>query len=240
MRALIYAACVKASKGTEDLLLTHAALVALTPLIPVPFVDDLAKSRLQRRMAQALADRRHVVVSPEAVAILADDATAVLGGLGRRIALMPLRFLVRRLLLVLRGKTIVDLASRTYHRGFLIDAAFAYRLVEPSGAGSARDVRAAIDEVMRSFPLAGSPVTHAIREGLARSGDALGAIYGRLRGEAPRDVDAAIDAAAASLAGDATDPLRRAVDAVPRAHFDALEGALLEALARRGITPRRT
>jgi uncharacterized protein (DUF697 family) len=229
---------VKASKGTEDILLAHAALVALTPLIPLPFVDDVAKNRLQRRMVHALADRRGVVVAARSVETIADDESAVLAGIGRSLALVPIRFVLRRLLLVLRGKSIVDLASRTYHRGFLVDAAFAYRLCEPAGPATARELRAAIDEVLATVPIASSPVTHAIREGLARSGKALLDVYGRLRGDEPRGVDAALDAATASLAGDAVDPLRRAVDEVPPAHFEALEGALLAALGRRGIVPR--
>lgn len=212
------------------MLVVHAALVALTPLIPLPFVDDLAKNRLQRRMVRTLAERRAVFLERGAVEAIADDESAIFRGLGRSIALLPIRFLLRRLLVVLRGKAIVDLASRTYHRGFLIDAVFAHGFHQP-GRASPRAIRRAIDAVLAEQPLAASPVTHAIREGLTRSGRSLAAVYERLR-KPTSNVDAAIDAAAESLA-DGVEPLREAVDEVPPAHFEALERALLERLATR-------
>lgn len=226
---------MKASKGTEDILLIHAALVALTPLIPLPFVDDIVQSRLQRRMVQALADRRKLHLGLDGVAAIADDEGAVvrgIGRLGRRLALVPLRFVLRKLLLVLRGKAIVDLASRTYHRGFLVDAAFAHGLCAPAGEASPHDVRRAIDAVLATVPVARSPITHAVQEGLEASGRSLLDIYARLRGEAKRDVDVAIDHAAESLEGGPVEEMRRAIGEIPTAHFDELEQALLKKLKR--------
>ena len=42
--------------GNQKLIITHAVLTGLTPLIPVPIVDDLVKSYFQRRLVREVPD----------------------------------------------------------------------------------------------------------------------------------------------------------------------------------------
>jgi len=72
--------------------LTHTALVALTPLVPLPFVDEMARNRLQRRMARLLAQRYDLLLQPAELARLADDQPGnVAGSLVKGLVLTPLR-----------------------------------------------------------------------------------------------------------------------------------------------------
>ncbi len=41
--------------GNQRSLITHAVLVGLTPLIPVPVLDDLVKSYFRKRLVRSLA-----------------------------------------------------------------------------------------------------------------------------------------------------------------------------------------
>ncbi|RLB63466.1 MAG: hypothetical protein DRI90_06785 [Deltaproteobacteria bacterium] len=78
--------------GRDRTLLTHTALVALTPLVPLPFVDEMARNRLQRRMARLLAQRYDLLLQPAELARLADDQPGnVAGSLVKGLVLTPLR-----------------------------------------------------------------------------------------------------------------------------------------------------
>ena len=168
--------------GRDRILLTHTALVALTPLIPLPFVDDMAKSRLQRRMVRLLAQAYDLVLQPAELALLGDDQPGnVAGGIVKGLVLTPLRRMLLKTFMVLAGNKIAEVASRCYHRGFLTDRVFARGLCAPDGPHSAGAIREAIDEVMAAVPMASSPVTAALRAGLSRSRVALARLSKSLR-----------------------------------------------------------
>ena len=57
----------------QSVLLTHAVLVGLTPLIPIPILDDAVKGRIERRMVGELARVHGVALSKDAIAALASD-----------------------------------------------------------------------------------------------------------------------------------------------------------------------
>src|SRR5690606_27872846 len=138
---------------------------------------------LQRRMVRALAERHRINVWDEEVRVLADDhATGGwFSGMARRLVFGQLKKVLRKTLLVLAGKRLVDLASRTYHHGWLVDRAFAHRWCAPAGSRSAEEVREAIDQVLAETPLATSPITRAISVGFERSQSALAEAYTELR-----------------------------------------------------------
>ena len=46
-----------APPNNQGTIATHAVLAGLTPLIPVPVVDDIAKNYFRRRMVRGLAPR---------------------------------------------------------------------------------------------------------------------------------------------------------------------------------------
>jgi hypothetical protein len=221
---------------SDGILLAHTALVALTPLVPLPFVDELLESYLLRRMVRGLAAAHRLRIWDEEVAALVDRPSSRL--LGRALlgaALSPLKRFLRKTFLVLVGKKVVDSASACYHRGWLIDLAFARGWCAPHGPHSARALREAIDAVLRDVPVATSPVTQAIRAGLERSRDGLALALTPVREwvavlrREPIDAEVARtvhDAERRAEAAGVIAELRRALSDVPAEHFQALERAL--------------
>ncbi len=231
--------------GTDGVILTHTVLVALTPLIPLPFVDKAVKGYLMRGMFKRLATAHKLRLWDREVATLADDEVGrVLGGYAKGVVLMPLKLILRKTFLVLAGKSIVDLASRTYHRGWLLDHAFEQGWCAPAGPRSATQVRTAIDELLREVPIARSPVTRAFRLGFDRSRDLLGGAVQNLRDKLATLRGRPVEADVKQALDDVTDDggglaaivaqLRRAMTEVPEAHFDELAAKLAAKLAPKG------
>lgn len=183
-------------------LLAHKALLAgLATLIPVPFVDGAVKQAVQRSLVRALAERHGVSLSPRSVSILADDeSTPLLRGLASKVMLMPLRWALRRAVIVLSVKGVVDAVSDVYHRGVLLDHAFAEKHCAPQGPHSSAEIRRAIDAVCKETVT--SPVEHAIRAGLEPYKSALGhaadVLRGRLAAEERPDDEGSAERATAS------------------------------------------
>ena len=245
---LRYAAEMADDARADGVLLGYSVLVGLTPLIPLPFVDDAARGYLMRRMVRAIAEAHALKLWEEEVRELADErSVSVVKGMFRGLALLPIKLVLRKAIFLLTGKRIVDLVSEIYHRGFLLDRAFANGWCSPHGEAKARDLRVAMDALLVETPVTTSPVTAALRVGFERSRDALGRALTTLRarfspgasaGEVDRKIDQTVEQAAsdeASGLGSIVAELRRALTAVPREHFDALEKRLGERL---GITQK--
>ena len=216
----------------QGILLTHATLVALTPLIPLPFVDDIVQGRLERRMIRLLAEGHALRIWEEEIRVLAEGPRgSVVKSFAKGVAFAPLEKVLRKTFFFLAGKKMVDLASQTYHVGWLADHAFAMGWVSPHGRHRAREVRAAIDRVLAEVPIASSPVTRALKVGLSRSRETLADVFemvqaqmGVLRRE-PRDDQVARmvdDVDRAGLLDRVVEQLRRALTEVPSEHFDEL------------------
>lgn len=215
----------------DDLLLTHAALVALTPLVPLPFVDEMARRHLERRLLRELARRHSVALSEAEIELLTASTEGFLDGkaLGRRLLLMPFKWVFKRVVLALRGKAIIEAASLALHRAALYDAALERDLVRIHGPDRLRE---AVDATLRSVPIATSPVTSALKAGLTASQDALARGYDRLRrGVLSGGLEGAYDGAASAMReGGGLTGLRQNLSARPREHLARLERDLLERL----------
>ena len=134
--------------------------------------------------------------------------------------------------MVLAGKKMVELASECYHRGWMLDEVLAQGWCAPAGPHPAADVRRVIDKILRDVPVAKSPITEALkvgydasREALQQAFDKLKARLTRLRGGVPPERVAREARDGADL-GSVVDALRRALDDVPRDHFDGLRERL--------------
>ena len=222
---------------SQKQILVHATLVGLTPLIPFPFVDDMVKGQLQRRLVRTLADVHGLDLGMPDVKVLADDPPrSWVKGVAVSTALYPLRVVLRKTFIVLQGKRIVDLASDCYHRGYLTDHAFRERWCAPLGPRRAADVRAAVDAVCAEVPT--RPVAHALRTGFnearAATTDLAGTLLralGRVPPDAPpEEVQRVVDDAALDSASGIAERLRRAVAEVPAEHFDDMRRRLDEKL----------
>ncbi|HHH27405.1 MAG TPA: hypothetical protein ENK57_03515 [Polyangiaceae bacterium] len=220
----------------QSLLLTHTTFVALTPLIPLPFVDDMVQGRLERRMVRLLAEAHGLRIWEEEIKILAHGPRkSVVAGIAKGVVLAPFKKILRKVFIVLTGKKMVDLATQTYHVGWLLDLAFARGWCSPAGPHHAREIRAAIERVLAQVPLATSPVTRALEAGYDSSREALGDLFemvqaqmGVLRRE-PRDdqVDGIVDDVERhGVMGKIVEQLRHALVDVPEEHFVDLERRL--------------
>ncbi len=222
---------VSAAGPAQGPLLLHAALVGVTPLVPVPLLDDAAKEYLMRRMVRALAASRGLALAEDEIAVLADDPGGKwVGEAAKTVLLLPLKIVFRTTFMVLSGKKMVDLASEAYHRGFLYDHVFESGWCAPRGLRTGAEVRAAVDAVCLEVNT--SPVERALSAGFQRSRglvDDAARLYRQALGGAPTSapegagaaVETVADKDAAGLA-DIVAQLRRAMSEVPDEHFDEL------------------
>jgi hypothetical protein len=227
-------------------ILTHATLVGLTPLIPLPFVDEMVREILLRRMVRVLSSAHGLDLSPADVRTLADEPKeSWMRGAAVSVILMPVRMVLRKTFLFLQGKRIVDLASSTYHRGYLIDVAFADRWVRPVGPRRPDEVRLAVDAVCKEANT--EPVRYALRVGFDQSRAALVTVvdelrkrFGSLRSNGPPrepDVSAKVEEAAAEQSSSGggvagvVERLRKSIGDVPQEHFEDLRQRLTDRLS---------
>jgi uncharacterized protein (DUF697 family) len=224
----------------DGILLRHTALAAVTALVPIPILDVVLCGYVTRRMARALAQAHGLsLAEPEIEQLCDDDLRKILGGTLRGLLLAPIRLLLRRLGPIFVGNAVVARASECYHRGFLLDQVFTERLCAPAGTKSPRQVRAAIDEVLRERPVTTSPVTHALRVGLVRARAGLGEAFIRLRdrlaGRPAANDQATVAEAVEDTQSSGLDAvvaqLTRALRDTPREHLDHLAGRVKHKLA---------
>lgn len=118
-------------------ILGHALLISLTPLIPIPFLDDWVKGVFQRRMVRQTAAARGVNLSNDEVDVLIqEDFWDSCVGSCLQAPLYLLREVVSKIFFILEIRRALDLFSKTYYTGFLFDAALLQGYPLPSADGS--------------------------------------------------------------------------------------------------------
>ncbi|RKG94567.1 hypothetical protein [Corallococcus carmarthensis] len=103
----------------------HAVAAGLTPLIPVPFLDDYALRQVREQSVRDQLKERGLKAPDKAVAVLAGsyDARSLGGRLVsylKAVALFPVRKVFRKVFFVLWVKDCVDLTSVCLHHGYLL------------------------------------------------------------------------------------------------------------------------
>ncbi|RKH65762.1 hypothetical protein [Corallococcus aberystwythensis] len=103
----------------------HAVAAGLTPLIPVPFLDDYALRQVREQAVRDQFKEKGLKAPDKAVAVLAGsyDARSVGGRLVsylKTVALFPVRKVFRKVFFVLWVKDCVDLTSVCLHHGYLL------------------------------------------------------------------------------------------------------------------------
>jgi hypothetical protein len=234
--------------ASQPLLLTYAVLTGLTPLIPVPVLDDMAKGYFRRRLVRTLAAARgRALAAADVDALTAERGGGCLGGCVGAVLVYPLKKMFRKVFFFLEWKRAVDLTSRTYHFGYLA----AYALRPRVGGASALDLRGAkavgeaLDAVCREAPI--KPVEGAVGATFRRSKKILRAAAGLL-GHALRRLDL-LDGAGhfitVAALGEAAEErevapvvarLQNSLAAVPDEHFRRLRFMLD---ARLGLPPEQ-
>lgn len=108
----------------HGIILTQSILVGLTPLIPIPIVDDAVKNFFLRGMVRQITAGRGVTLTPAQIeALIQEDfwdgcITGCIGAVG-----YLLRELVSKVFFFLEWRRAFLLIAQTYNTGFLLDAA---------------------------------------------------------------------------------------------------------------------
>ncbi len=118
-------------------ILGHALLISLTPLIPIPFVDDWVKSVFQRRMIRQITAARGVTLPDgEVEALIQEDFWDSCVGSCLEAPIYLLREILSKILIVFEFRRAVNLFSHTYYTGFLLDAALLDNYPLPAADGT--------------------------------------------------------------------------------------------------------
>ncbi|MEW6731700.1 MAG: hypothetical protein AB1489_10265 [Acidobacteriota bacterium] len=232
--------------ANQRLILTHAVLIGLTPLIPLPLLDDLTKTYLQRRLARKLLAAHGEQLSVQEIQALADDPNGgCLSGCLSMILLYPIKKIFRKIFFFLEWKRAIDLVSRAYHHGYLLDYALQQGWRPPTP--SAPQLRVAIDDVCREVGT--SPIEHAVRATFNQSKEALKnaatllarSLQGIRKRPAAEEVAAAVEAVEEQeerqIEG-VTARLQKNFEKIPAEHFQRLCARLAARLTTADTTKR--
>lgn len=215
-------------------------LAGLTPLIPIPVVDDVVKSFFRQRMVRSLAAAHgRSVTGADAEAMAAERESGCMTGCVGSLLLYPLKKVFRKIFFVLEWKRAVDLTSRTYHFGYLVDHVFAERLDERTGRGAA-ELGAALDAVCREAPI--KPLEAAVGATFRQSRGVLSAgasllerslrrVVGRKKREQVERAVESVEAEEERQIEPVVTRLQRSVEAVPEDHFRRLREQLAAKLS---------
>jgi hypothetical protein len=102
-----------------------AVASGLTPLIPVPFLDDYALGQVREGMVRQILGEHGLPTPAKAVEVLAGShvSTSLSGhvkGFVKGVLLFPMQWVFRKVFFVLWVKDCVDMASTSLHHGFLL------------------------------------------------------------------------------------------------------------------------
>jgi len=215
----------------RPVLIIHSVLVGLTPLIPVPLLDDAVKHYIERRMVRAIGEAHDLELSKQDVGELVDDVDgSLLGSIAMGVITFPVKLIFRKLFVVLEVKRASDEASRAYHRGYLLDRALSSQLMRPGGRHSPKQIRAALDAATDDGSV--SPVGSVMRAVFQSSKDIVESagksLISKLRGKSGKVSEEAISAAVDDTASKGpvatiAERLQAALGELPADHFRELE-----------------
>jgi hypothetical protein len=234
------------SGASQRQIILHSVLAGLTPLIPIPFVDDLVKTYFKRRMVRKLAAAHSQVLNDTDVATLADDPdTGCLLGCVTTVIVYPLKAIFRKIFFFLEWKRATDIVSHTYYQGFLIESALGEKWIAPAGLRRAEEVRRAIDQLLLQVNT--SLIERAVKgifnqskaalKGVARLlQNSLRALRGKPSQEEVAHVVEALQEQEEQELEGVIGPLQNAINKIPAEHFEELKEQLAQALGFSRLT----
>jgi hypothetical protein len=228
---------VEEGGAQQHVLVMHSVLTGLTPLIPVPLLDDLVKNYFRKRLVRSLAAAAGRALSDEELSALASEPeSGCLRGCATTVLIYPLKAIFRKIFYFLEWKRAVDLTSRTYHFGYLVGHVLRRRegdapsLLDTHGA---RAVNEAIEAVCREAPI--KPLesvvggTFSKSKGVLRSAAALLSRSLRRQPPRPERVAEAIESVEPEEERElqpVVTRLQRSIGSIPEEHFRSLRDAL--------------
>lgn len=216
----------------QTTILTYSVLVGLSPLVPVPFVDDWLVNYFRRRLVRSLASTHGQQFSDESVSLLADESSdkGCLFGCLSMVILYPLKKIFRKAFYFLEWKRAVDLTSHTYHFGYLLNFALREGFLK-SDTNNLADVRTILDDVCNDTPI--KPVESVVggtfrqTKSLIFSGvEVLEKAFRNLKDKPTRDdvsvaVESIVEEEKEKLEG-ITNKLGGGIAGIPEEHFKAM------------------
>lgn len=156
----------------KKLVAAHSVLVGITPIIPIPLLDDLVKTYFQRRMVRKIAAEYGVSLDNKAVPILADDASnGCIKGCLSMIFIYPFKKIFRKIFFFLEWKRAISTVSSSYHQGILLSMAFEDQVYANTANIDAQKVREAMDATCKEVGV--DPINRAVRYTFEQSKDNL-------------------------------------------------------------------
>jgi hypothetical protein len=129
-------------------ILFSTLIIGLSPLIPVPLVDDIITAALCRWRVKYFATRAGLILSKEEIKILADEQQiGCLAGAAKRTFGFVLREIWENLVPLWEAGRAIDLLSRTYYYGVLLDFAFYDGLYKAGNVAEVERLRKNIFEI---------------------------------------------------------------------------------------------
>lgn len=228
--------------SNQRTIVTYAVLAGLTPLIPIPFVDDLAKAYFKRRMVRLIAKSRNQLFDNEQIKTLADDKdSGCLLGCLTAVTIYPLKKIFRKIFFFLEWKRAIDTVSHTYYQGYLIDYALNEQWIAPYGPAPAEKIRSGLDTVLRqtNTSLIERAVVETFKQSKSALKNAAGLMkraLGRLPRRAPEDqVERAIESIEREEEREvegAVNQLMKSINSLPSDHFERIKALLAAELNR--------
>ncbi len=220
------------TSANQRQIILHSILAGLTPLIPMPFLDDLVKTYFKRRMVRRLAAAHSQLLGDADVETLSDDKdSGCLVGCLTTVVIYPLKAIFRKIFFFLEWKRAIDTVSHTYYQGFLVEFALAERWLVPAGSIAATDARRVSDHLLQQVNT--SLIERAVRGVFSQSKATIKKAANLLkegmrrltRRPSPAQVAEAIapvEAAEEKELEGVVAQLQNAIERIPASHFDQL------------------
>ncbi len=128
----------------DTTLLTPVVLIGASAMIPVPFLDDVAKKYLEKRLFRLIAQKEHRELNKEELSALVEEPSKGCFAVGcfLNVLIYPIKKILRKLFFFLEVKRAVDQATTALAKAWLFQLAFRRTLWEPgAGAESASRLR---------------------------------------------------------------------------------------------------
>jgi len=108
----------------ELIFLSHAILIGASPLIPIPFLDELIVAYIWRRLVAEIAKIHTIKLSKKEIRQLASQQGVGCPGGCSAIITLPLKEIYREIFFWLEWRRGIDLATRAYYFGYLLNLTF--------------------------------------------------------------------------------------------------------------------
>jgi uncharacterized protein (DUF697 family) len=128
-----------------------AVLAGLCPLIPLPFIDDIALEFVRKQLLTSLFAAYQIELTPaHLAALLQTEKSNRLVGCLVGIVLYPIKKIFRKIFFVLSVKDCVDSASVVLHEGLLVRHALATGLVDRASLDAGPETLLALNRAIRA------------------------------------------------------------------------------------------